>query len=76
MEIKKFKAELEEAIYEGPDGRFFIGERVVQRVLTQAGKQALIKSGVIKPFGCEWEGCWAIMDARGFITCDGCKRYL
>jgi hypothetical protein len=41
MEIEKYKAELEAAIYEGPDGRFYIGGKVIEKVLLEVKNQFL-----------------------------------
>jgi hypothetical protein len=35
MNIKKYKEELEAAIYEGADGKLYIGEKAVENVLKE-----------------------------------------
>ena len=56
MDIEKYKAELEAAIYEGPDGRFYIGGMVVEKVLLEAQNQALHIHGVGCMFYCQrWD---------------------
>ena len=48
METEKYKAELEQAIYEGVDGKFFIGEKTVEKVLKEAVTEALRIHDVIE----------------------------
>jgi predicted small secreted protein len=47
MDIEKYKAELEAAIYEGSDGRFYIGGNVIDKVLKEVQSQALHIHGVV-----------------------------
>ncbi len=41
MDIEKYKTELETAIYEGADGRFYIGGKAIEKVLKEAVTEAL-----------------------------------
>ena len=55
MDIEKYKAELEDAIYEGANGRFYIGGKVIEKVLKEVHTQALRidvvgRSGQLKAF--------------------------
>ena len=41
MNIEKYKIELESAIYEGTDGKFFIGGKIVEKVLNDYHNEQL-----------------------------------
>ncbi len=68
MDIEKYKAELEEAIYEGSDGRFYIGGKVIEKVLKEVQTQALGKSDVRT--SCFRE-CWEM-----WLKCDSEKDFV
>jgi hypothetical protein len=48
MSIDKYKIELESAIYEGADGKFFIGGKIVEKVLNDYHNEQLNLPHVIK----------------------------
>jgi hypothetical protein len=77
MDIEKYKAELEAAIYEGSDGRFYIGGNVIDKVLKEVQSQALRihdvvgRSEQLKAFNCvNFEDGHGICETQ----CDYCKR--
>jgi len=48
MNIEKYKIELESAIYEGADGKFFIGGKMIEKVLNDYHNEQLNLPPVIK----------------------------
>jgi hypothetical protein len=56
-------------------GEYFLIKRKDYEKLANEIQLIFALTDVVKPFGCGWNFCNAVVDKKGVASCDKCNRY-